>query len=109
MRGHTELIALRKSGKHPKYVFLNDYPCKTDWFEFGDHVTIETSPSEAIGSLDLRFLRGVTVSVSALSEKRAKALFKACQEAGAKTVAACHVKQDKYPSQQDGWMEVWHG
>ena len=41
MRGHHELIEMRRNRKAPRMVFLNDYPCETDWFENpGDAVTI---------------------------------------------------------------------
>jgi hypothetical protein len=57
----------------------------------------------------MRFLTGLTVSVSSLTEKRAKALFNACKKAGAKTVGAVHVQADKNIWDQSGWCEVYHG
>ena len=108
MRGHEQLIAMRKAGKAPKFVFLNDYPCKTDWFETGDHVTISTH-GERLESLDLRFLVGMAVSVSSCQENRAKALFNACKRVSCKVVAACHVQEGVPHWKQSGWTEVWHG
>lgn len=108
MHGHENILALRSEGKVPKIVFLNDYPCKTDWFEHGENATICTA-GEPISSLDLRFLVGMTVSISATSEKRAKALFNKVIAAKAKTVAACHTQLDVQPWQQTGWAEVHHG
>jgi hypothetical protein len=106
MKGHEKLIEMRIYGSAPKIVFLNDYPCKTNWFETGDHVTICTH-SDSIGSLDMRFLMGLAVSVSSSSENRAKALFNACKSYGAKTVAACHVQSGVHMLDQTGWAEVW--
>jgi hypothetical protein len=106
MRGHENIIALRVQGKSPKIVFLNDYPCKTDWFENSDHATVCTD-NNPISSLDLRFLVGLTVSISASSEGRAKALFAKAKQFGAKTVAACHVQPDKHQFEQSGWAEVF--
>jgi hypothetical protein len=116
MRGHEPIIAMRKAGTTPKTVFINDYPCHTslDWHDPGqaygegwpaDDATVSTA-GDAISSLDLRFLVGLTVSISSHSEGRAKALFEACKQAGAKTVAACHV-QPTHPHLQAGWAEVF--
>jgi hypothetical protein len=106
MKGHENIIALRMQGHKPKIVFLNDYPCETDWFEHGDQATVCTH-HDFMGSLDLRFLVGLTVSISATSESRAKALFERVKQAGAGVVAACHVKPDKHQFDQDGWMQIF--
>jgi hypothetical protein len=104
MRGHEKLIELRKSGVRPSIVFLNDFPCKTDWFEDGDkHVTVCVD-GENLDRVDLRFLVGLTVSATSYDESRAKALMTVCQKAGASVVGAGHAKE--YP-QTGGWCEVW--
>jgi hypothetical protein len=108
MKGHTELINLRNAGISPKIVFLNDYPCKTDWHIQGDHATVCTS-GDLLSSLDLRFLVGLTVSISATTESRAKALFAKAKWFGAKTVAACHIQDGVHPWKQNGWCEVHRG
>lgn len=107
MRGHEKIIAMRLSGHSPKFVFLNDWPCNTDWFETGDHATVSTA-GKAISSLDMRFLIGLTVSISSEDEKRAKALFDKVKQAGAKTVAAVHSIPGVKPRLQTGWIEVFH-
>ena len=107
MRGQEHIIAMRLAGKVPKIAFVNDYPCKTDWFETGDHATVCTA-GNALSSLDLRFLVGISVSISADTEARAKAIFAKAKEAGAKTVAACHVLPGVAPFRQAGWCEVFH-
>jgi hypothetical protein len=109
MNGHTQIIEMRRNRMKPEFVFINDYPCKTDWFYFADHATVSICPTEAIETLDLRFLQGIKVNVSALTEKRAKAIFEACKDAGALQVAAVHVQPEKHPLDQTGWCEVWHG
>ena len=106
MRGHERLIEMRRAGKTPRYVFVNDYPCQTDWFETGDHATICTD-GDSVELLDLRCLVGLTVSVSATSEARAKALLEACKRAGAAVVAACHVQADRHQFDQSGWSAIW--
>lgn len=107
MKGHDTLIQLRKAGRVPKIVFVNDYPCKTDWFEHSDHATICTD-GEALSSLDLRCLTGLRVSISASTESRAKALFAKAKWFDAKTVAACHVQAGVKPWEQSGWFEIYH-
>ena len=106
MRGHENIISMRMRGQTPKIVFLNDYPCKTDWFEHSENATVCTD-NNPISSLDLRFLVGLTVSISAPTEARAKALFAKAKWFGAKTVAACHVQPDKHQFEQTGWVEVF--
>lgn len=105
MRGHEHIIELRKAGRKPKIVFLNDWPCKTDWFETADHATVSLN-GDPLSSLDLRFLVGLTVSISSQSESRAKALAAKAKWFGAHTVAACHV-QPRHWHQQTGWSEIY--
>lgn len=118
MRGHEPLISMRKAGRTPKIVFINDYPDEIarDWHnpgeKFGeiwppDHATVSTA-GDPISSLDLRFLVGLTVSITSLSESRAKALFAKAKWFGAKTVAACHQQVDKPIYKQSGWTEIYH-
>jgi hypothetical protein len=109
MNGHSQIIELRKKRLKPEIVFINDFSCKTDWFEHKDHATVSIMPTEAIETLDMRFLNGLTVSVASFDEKRAKGLFEACKAAGAKTVVAVHQLLGKKPYEQDGWMGVAHG
>jgi hypothetical protein len=104
MRGHEKIIEMRRNRFAPKIVFVNDWPCKTDWFEHQDHATVCTH-GDSIEALDLRFLVGLTVSISSHVEVRAKALAKACREACAATVAACHIQPGVLHG--SGWVEVW--
>lgn len=106
MRGHGKIIESRMAGQKPPFVFINDYPCKTDWFEFAEHATVCTA-NKPIHGLDMRFLVGLNVSVSASTEERAKALFELAKDAGASVVAACHVQSDKHHGQQTGWSEIY--
>lgn len=110
MHGHLPIIAMRKTGIAPKIVFVNDFPCQTsrDWHNPGakygelwpaDHATISTA-GDSISSLDLRFLVGLTVSITTYTESRAKAIFEKAKHFGAKTVAAT--------SLETGWTDVFH-
>ena len=107
MRGQEKIIESRISGYTPAIVFMNDYPCKTDWFEQRDHATVCTY-GDPISSMDVRFLVGLKVSISATDEARAKALFELAKKAGAKTVGACHVQRGVPGWKQSGWADVWH-
>lgn len=107
MRGHTEILRARMAKMAPSFVFVNDYPCKTDWFEGNDHATVCTH-GDALANADFRFLVGLKVSISAPTEERAKALFERVKAAGAAVVAACHVNPDKHPHLQNGWAEIFH-
>jgi len=106
MTGHDHIIAMRKNGIKPPIVFINDYPCKTDWFEHNEHATICTH-GDSIESLDIRFLVGMAVSVSTTNEKRSKALLNACKRASASEVSVCVVNPDQHYTNQDGFAEVW--
>lgn len=106
MRGHEKIISMRKVGKRPSIVFLNDFPCQTDWFEFGEHATVDVS-GEQPEWLDLRYLIGLRVSITSKSEKRAKRLMEACKRAGCVTVAAgcAELRNGRWTNV---WSDVWN-
>lgn len=106
MRGHEAVIRMREEGKKPIFVFLDDYPCDTDWFETGFHANVCVDGDD-IQSLDLRFLVGLSVSVSSHDESRAKALFEACKAVDVDRMAACHIKPELPAGRQDGWVGTW--
>lgn len=112
MRGHEPIIAMRKTRRAPAIVFLNDgwYDgMARHWHENGDHATVETKGDESIESLDLRFLVGLTVSISSDSEDRAKRLMEACKAVGAKRIGACAYRRVNEYRVESTWNEVWHG
>lgn len=106
MRGHQTIISARMARMAPSFVFVNDYPCKTDWFDTREHATVCTH-GDALSSMDFRFLVGLRVSVSATEEARAKAIFERIKAAGAAAVAAVHVQIDRATFAQSGWCEVF--
>ncbi len=107
MRGHLKLIEMRKQRMKPGIVFVNDWPCQTNWHEYPeDAVTISTA-GDAIQTLDLRFVVGLTVTISSGNEVRAKALFEKCKAAGAEVVAGCHVLDGVPPEKRTGWFQVY--
>ena len=106
MKGHEAVIAMRQSGRKPGFIFINDYPCATDWERFDDYATVSIDPKEQPEWLDLRFLIDCRVSVSSTSEKRAQGLFEACKAANVSLVAA-GVVQPEARYNQTGWVGVW--
>lgn len=106
MQGHEAIIQMRLEKRKPTFVFLNDYPANQ--IELGDFGSVQISPTDAIETLDLRFLKGLKVSASSSTEKRAKALLTACLKAGAVTVASCHVKPSLKIGECLGWSEIVH-
>ena len=106
MKGQEQIIKARIAGAKPAFVFVNDYDCPTDWFEFNDHATVCTA-GDNIQALDFRFLVNCQVSISAESEARAKSLFNQIKQSGAGVVAACHIQRSQHALNQAGWAEVW--
>jgi len=106
MRGHEEIVRMRLEGIAPEAIFINDFPCQTDWWENDDHCTVCTF-GEPIKTLDMRFCVGMVVSICSDSEKRSKELFEACKGAGARVIASSHHQVGKLAWQQDGWTTVW--
>ena len=107
MRGHSKIIEMRKDGQAPKFIFINDYPCKTDWFENCDHATVCVS-GDALYNLDLRFVVGLRVSISASTEGRARVIMEMAKEAGAITVGAGVTAPGVPLWTQSGWSDIWH-
>lgn len=105
MRGHEPILAMRRKGQRPAVVFLNDFPCNTDWTQFGDHATVcvaGDNPELA----DLRFLIRLDVSICSRDECRARGFMEAAKRAGAATVAAsAPVFDGGY--WREGWADVW--
>jgi hypothetical protein len=105
MKGHEHCIAMRSQGLQPDWVFINDFPCQTDWPMFDDFSTVCTV-GDNIKHLDMRFLLDCRVSITSLTEKRAKALFEACKPY-AKLVASAVVDPKQNPNHQTGWSQTW--
>jgi hypothetical protein len=90
VKGHEDLLALRRSGVKPQIVFINDFPCKTDWAHWGDYPTV-CIHKDRLEDLDLRFLIGVMVSIAASNKQRERGLYEMAKSAGASTVACGNV------------------
>jgi len=106
MRGHEPLIAMRKAGRRPACVFLNDFLCQTDWPQYGDSATVSIH-GDAPETLDLRFLVGMTVSVLATDENRARTILEACKAAGAEIVAIGCARMTAHGYVASTMGEIW--
>ena len=118
MRGHEPLIAMRKAGKGPDTVFLDDFPSPVarDWHDPGrrygekwpnDLATVELAQDDDPATLDLGFVAGMRVHISSMQEGRAKALSRRCKECGAIWVGSNHIQPASGQNCQEGWMEIW--
>lgn len=95
MNGHRELITMRRAGFKPAFVFVNDYPCHTDWAKFGDHPTISVD-GDTPELQDFRFLVGVTAIVAGFDADRVKRIATACQAHAKRVVAGVSTLIDAY-------------
>lgn len=108
MKGHEEIIAMRRAGKRPNIVFLNDHPClrgELDWARYGENAVVEVHGDQPEW-LDLRYLVGLTVSITAANEKRGRRFVDACVKAGVSVVAAgvADMVNGRY---EPAWFQVW--
>lgn len=91
MRGHEQIIAVRKAGLKPAgLVHLDDYPVNPlflDWLKNESMPTV-TVYGDELATLDLRFLVGLMVSITGDDLARVKALSVMARKAGADMVVA---------------------
>ena len=106
MYGQEMLIEARNKGRKPAFVFINDYPCITDWFEHGGVPTVCVHGDDP-KDIDLWFVQGSTVTISSEVEYRAKELFDIAIDAGAAVVIAGHTV--KTPHKTNSWTGYHHG
>lgn len=95
MRGHLPIIAMRRRGIRPLAVWFSvdePDPRSADWHQADDEVAVEVLPVDGIGSLDLRFIVGVTAIIQGSNRGRCEAMHHACRAAGAAKVVT-HVSQ----------------
>jgi len=102
MKNHHRIIEMRRAGQKPTMVFLTDYPEQdSKWLMDTDHIEVNVFhdvPERA----DLRFLIGLSVTITTSSKARAKAFFAACVEAGANTVSTCY-----HPDEKDNYFRLY--
>lgn len=87
MNGHRELITMRRAGLKPAFVFVNDFPCKTDWAKWGDHPTVSVA-GDTPELQDFRFLVGVTAIVAGFDAERVKRIAESCKAHAKRVIAS---------------------
>lgn len=107
MKGHDHIIKLRKAGYRPKAIFIFDEPTDIDqpsWVEDLTYMDVCTH-GDSIGSLDLRFLVGVPVTVIGPVIERAKSLAVECRKAGAsRVIVKCGDKCAMWTKGETKWL-----
>ena len=101
MRGHEQLLAMRRRGMVPAIVFIS---CDPDTLgEAGDWqartpemAAVVIEPADQPEMLDLRFLVGLLVKVDGLDAERVERVTQACIEAKAARVIASTVAPAGY-------------
>lgn len=95
MNGHRELLALRRAGLKPNFVWIADHPCPTDWAKHIDHPQIcvdgDTPELE-----DFRFLVGVTAIVEGQDPIRVERIATACAAHAKRVIANVNRQVSQY-------------
>lgn len=91
MRGHEQLIAVRRRGVKPAAVHVwcgsDETGWSSGWLERGSSVAwIEVGDGDSLAGLDLRCVVGLPVVVQGDSERRVRGVCEAAAECGAKRV-----------------------
>lgn len=110
MRGHEQLIAMRKAGKAPStvqiFAGLDDSQAWRDWqVVCPRHAEVEITDDEFLSGLDLRFAVGLKVILVGANERRVRAIHAACEAIGAKRVVSA-VSDGRRPTQVFDTAEV---
>lgn len=90
MRGQEHVIAVRMAGNKPQGVYLWDMPVTINgpqWVEDYAFMDVCTA-GDPVGSLDLRFVVGLPVTVFGDDMKRVRDIAGACRAAGADRIVA---------------------
>ena len=96
MRGHDQLIAMRRRGMVPAIVFVSCDPDRLgqagDWSAHTPEMAVvDIEPADRPETLDLRFLVGLLVKVDGLDAGRVESVTQACIAAKAARVIASTV------------------
>ena len=106
MRGHDQIIKFRQAGYRPETVFIFDFPAKVNgpqWREDFRHMEVCTH-GDAIGSLDMRFVVGLPVTVLGDEANRVRLIAAECKKAGAdRVVAQCGDRFAIWTKESNKW------
>jgi hypothetical protein len=79
MKGSQEIINARMNHKSPAAVYIIDHPDNSE-MEFGE-VNVYQVP---LDKMDFRFVVGLLVGITSLTEDRCKAIAALCEKGGAR-------------------------
>ena len=82
MTGHEPILAMRRAGSKPLYVWLTDHAKVTP-----HPLTVRIQPQDVPEQLDLRFLVGVTALVEGADPARVQRLADACRPIARRVIA----------------------
>lgn len=85
MTGQEKIIALRRSGKSPRTVWVNDFASHT----FGGN-TVSLTPADVPEQQDWRFVVGLTVVISSENQERMARIAAACAQFAKRVIANLH-------------------
>lgn len=93
MRGHQQLVEMRRAGARPDIVFVETDPAMfaatEDWHvESPSRAQVRIEPADSVHRLDLRFLVGLPVWVNGTDSARVFAVAEACERHQAGRVIA---------------------
>lgn len=74
MKGHEQVIALRRRGVRPACLWVSDYDCLT----VGDGLTVSVEQQDTPERIDWRFVVGLTVLLDGFDGDRLMRIAKAC-------------------------------
>lgn len=81
MTGHEPILALRRSGRRPTFVWISDHQHQTL-----DGLTVRVT-DDTPETLDLRFLLGVTALVEGPDADRVKRIAECCKTVAKRVIA----------------------
>jgi len=106
MRGHDRIISMRQKGFKPQAVFLWDMPVVISdpkWVEDFAFMDVCTA-GDSLGSLDLRFVVGLPVTVMGDEMNRVRQIAGECKKAGAdRVVAQCGQRIAIWTKESNKW------
>lgn len=83
MTGHDEILAMRRAGSKPAFVWVTDHAKVIP----SDH-TVRIAPADVPEQLDLRFVVGTTVLVEGESQARVDRIAAVCQRFASRVITA---------------------
>lgn len=82
MTGQEQILTLRRGGRSPRVVFVNDFACRAD-----DGMTVSVAQADVPEQQDWRFLVGLTAVVLGDSTDRVHRIAQACGQFARRVIA----------------------